>query len=113
MIVKTDTLRKQLVPISDELSTATPLNFWNYQAGLVLFQPRQGQDEKWITHSDAEVITYVLEGQGRLRLHEEESALSPGVICHISVNTPHDFVANGDIPLLMFYITIKVDSKAA
>ena len=51
-------------------------------------------------------------GQGRLRLQEEESTVAPGVICHISVNTPHDFVAEGDTPLLMFFVTIKVNSAA-
>ena len=112
MITATDTLRKELVPINDEISAVTPLRFRNYQAGLVLFQPRQGPDEKWITHTDAEVIGYVLEGQGRLRLQEEESTVAPGGICHISVNTPHDFVAEGDTPLLMFYVTIKVNSAA-
>jgi len=113
MIATTETLRKELVPISDEISTVTPLSSWNYEAGLVLFQPRQGRDEKWIVHTDAEVISYVLEGQGRLRMQEEESTVGPGVICHISENTPHDFVAEGDTPLLMFYVTIKTNSEAA
>ncbi len=112
MITTTDTLLKQLVPINDEISTVTPLSFPSYQAGLVLFQPRQREDEKWITHTDAEVIGYVLKGQGRLRLQEEESKVSPGVLCHISVNTPHDFLAEGDEPLLMFYVTVKVNSAA-
>ena len=113
MIVTTDTLRKKLAPISDELSAVTPFSFWNYQAGLVRFQPQQVREEKWIIHTDAEVISYVLEGQGRLRLQEEESTLAPGVICHISVNTPHDFVAEGNAPLLMFYVTIKVKPEVA
>jgi len=113
MITTTDTLLKELVPISDEISAATPLSFRNYQAGLVLFQPREGRDEKWITHKDAEVVSYVLEGQGRLRLQEEESTVSPGDLCHIAVNTPHDFLAEGDQPLLMFYVTIKVNSAGA
>ncbi len=112
MITTTETLLKELVPISDEISMVTPLSFRNYQAGLVLFQPRQREDEKWITHTDAEVICYVVEGQGRLRLQEEESTVGPGVICHISVNTPHDFLAEGDEPLLMFYVTVKVNSEA-
>ena len=112
MITTTDTLLKDLVPISDEISTVTPLSFRNYQAGLVLFQPRQRKDEKWITHTDADVIGYVLKGQGRLRLQEKESQVSPGVLCHISANTPHDFLAEGDEPLLMFYVTIKVNSEA-
>ena len=38
MITATDTLRKELVPINDEISAVTPLSFRNYQAGLVLFQ---------------------------------------------------------------------------
>jgi len=84
------------------------LGFDNYQAGLVLFQPRQQEQEKWITHDDAEVVSYVLEGSGRLRLPEEESGVGPGMICHIPVNTPHDFVAEGEEPLLMFYVTVKV-----
>ncbi len=113
MIVTTETLLKKLVPISDEMSAVTPFNFWNYQAGLVLFQPGQERDDKWITHTDAEVLCYVLEGQGRLRLQDEESTLTPGAICHIAGNTPHDFVAEGEAPLLMFYVTIKVSSEIA
>ena len=112
MITTTDTLLKELVPINDEISTVTPLSFPNYQAGLVLFQPRQREDEKWITHTDAEVIGYVLKGQGRLRLRDEESTVSPGVLCHNPANTPHDFLAEGDEPLLMFYVTVKVKSEA-
>ncbi len=112
MITTTDTLLKQLVPINDEISTVTPLSFPSYQAGLVLFQPRQREDAKWITHTDAEVIGYVLQGQGRLRLQDEESKVSPGVLCHIAANTPHDFLAEGDEPLLMFFVTVKVNSEA-
>ena len=113
MIVTTETLRTKLVPISDEMSVVTPFNSWNYQAGLVLFQPGEARDDKWITHTDAEVLSYVLEGQGRLRLQDEESTLAPGAICHIARNTPHDFVAEGEAPLLMFYVTIKVSSETA
>jgi len=58
------------------------------------------------------VIGLVLKGQGRLRLRDEESTVSPGVLCHISANTPHDFLAEGDEPLLMFYVTVKVNSEA-
>ena len=52
------------------------------------------------------------QGQGRLRLQDEESTVSPGVLCHIPANTPHDFLAEGDEPLLMFYVTVKVKSEA-
>ncbi len=88
MNVTTDTLGKQLVPISDEL-TATPLNFWNYQAELVLFPSCQGQDEKWMTHSDAEVITYVSEGQGRLPLRTLRQGEGPA--SHLLANWLHEF----------------------
>lgn len=108
MIATTEALRKKLVPLSDEIRAVTPLSFPNYRAGLVLFKPRRGGKENWITHADREVISYILEGQGRLRLGEEEFSVAPGIICHIPVNTSHDFVAEGDVPLLMFYVTIKV-----
>ena len=108
MILTTAALRQELKPINDEISAAIPLGFDNYQAGLVLFQPRQQEQDKWITHDDAEVVSYVLEGRGRLRLPEEESGVESGMICHIPVNTPHDFVAEGEEPLLMFYVTVKV-----
>lgn len=110
MIATTESLRQKLVPINDEISAAIPLNFDSYQAGLVLFQPRREKVDKWITHNDAEVVSYVLEGHGRLRLPEENHRVAPGMICHIPVNTSHDFVAEGEEPLLMFYVTVKVGS---
>jgi len=76
----------------------------------VAFQPRQNTDKKWITHDDAEVISYVLEGHGQLHLPDEDVPLSPGSICHIPVNTPHDFVARSETPLVMFYVTVKIQN---
>ena len=108
MIVTTESLRQELVPVNDEISAAIPWSFDHYQAGLVLFQPRRDQEDKWITHNDAEVVSYILEGTGRLRLPEEDHRVAPGMICHIPVDTSHDFVAEGEEPLVMFYVTVKV-----
>lgn len=108
MITNVDALREGLIAINEEISVATPWHTDSYRAGLIVFQPRQTGDEKWITHEDTEVISHILEGQGRLRLPGEEVNLSPGDICHIPVNTPHDFVATGDTALVMFYLTVKV-----
>jgi len=111
MITNLDALREKLIAINDEISVVTPFHTDSYQAGLVAFQPRQNADEKWITHDDAEVISYVLEGQGQLQLPDEDVPLTPGIICHIPVNVPHDFVAQGKAPLVMFYISIKVGKR--
>mgnify|MGYP001445801687 CR=1 FL=1 len=110
MIVATESLRQVLVTVNDEISAAIPLSFESYQAGLVLFQPRRKKEESWITHGNAEVVSYVLEGNGRLRLPEANHRVAPGMICRIPVNTAHDFVAEGEEPLLMFCVTVKVGS---
>ena len=53
----------------------------------------------------------MLEGRGRLRLGEAEIALEPGSVCHIPANTAHDFVAEGDAPLVLFYAVIDHSPK--
>lgn len=111
MITNLAALREKLIAINAEISVATPFQAAGFQAGLVAFQPRQGDDDKSITHTDAEVITYVLEGRGRLRLPDGATSLWPGTICYIPLNTRHDFVAEGDAPLLMFYVTVKVQAE--
>jgi len=108
MITSLEALRQGLIALNDEISVVTPFHANNYRAGLVAFQPRRIDDKKWITHADAEVISHVLEGQGQLCLPTEAISLSPGTLCHIPPNTPHDFVAVGNTALLMFYITINV-----
>ena len=108
MIVTTESLRQELVSVNDEISAAIPLSFDHYEAGLVSLQPGPDRPDKWITHEDAEVVSYVLEGTGRLRLPEENQRVAPGMICHIPVNTPHDFVAESEESLVMFYVTVKV-----
>lgn len=107
MIVTTTSLLKELNPVNSEISVAIPLNFSHYQSGIVKFEPRRANEDKWITHENAEVVSYVLKGKGRFRLQKKDHHVTPGTICHVPVNTSHDFVADGE-PLVMFYINITV-----
>ena len=100
-------LRDQLKAVNPEMRVATPFKGGNYQAGLIAFQPRAALDDKFITHAASDVIAHVLEGRGRLRLSETEFALEPGSVCRIPANTAHDFVAEGDAPMVLFYAVIE------
>ena len=104
-------LREQLKAINPEMRVATPFRGGNYQAGLIVFQPQTAPDDEFITHAASDVVAHVLEGQGRLRLGEAEIALEPGSVCHIPANTAHDFVAEGDAPLVLFYALIDHSPK--
>ena len=78
----------------------------NYEAGVVRFSPGAGGDPKQITHADQDVLCYVLSGGGRVRAGGHETALAPGMLCHISANTPHDFAASAE-PLSLYYCLIR------
>jgi quercetin dioxygenase-like cupin family protein len=95
------------------MSVATPFKGGNHQAGLIAFQPQAARDAKFITHAASDVLAHVLEGRGRLRLGDTEMALEPGSVCHIPANTAHDFVAEGDAPLLLFYANVAYTWAAA
>ncbi len=101
-------LREQLKAINLETRVATLFRGGNYQAGLIAFEPRAAPDDKFITHAASDVIAHVLEGRGRLRLSETETALEPGSVCRIPANTAHDFVAEGDAPLVLFFAVIEL-----
>ncbi len=77
-----------------------------YEAGVVRFTPGAGGDPKQITHTDQDVLCYVLSGAGRLRLGGSETPLAPGLLCHIPANTPHDFAATSE-PLSLYYCLIR------
>lgn len=106
-VIHLDLLRDQLKPINSEMSVATPFRGPNYQAGLVAFRPRAAPGDEFITHAASDVLTHVLDGRGRLRLAESEVALEPGALCHIPAGTAHDFVAEGDAPLVLFFAVIE------
>jgi quercetin dioxygenase-like cupin family protein len=99
-------LREQLKAIRSEMQVATPFQGSNYRAGLIVFQPQAAPDDKFITHAASDILAHVLEGRGRLRLSETEIALEPGSVCHIPAHTAHDFVAEGQAPMLLFYAVI-------
>ena len=99
-------LREQLKAIRPEMQVATPFKGSHYRAGLIAFQPQAALDDKFITHAASDILAHVLEGRGRLRLSETEIVLEPGSVCHIPANTAHDFVAEGEAPMLLFYAVI-------
>ena len=110
-VTRLNLLREQLAPVNREMSVATP--FWgqNYQAGLIAFQVLAERDDKFITHATSDVLAHILEGHGRLRLSDSEVALGPGLVCHVPAGTAHDFVAEDDTPLLLFYALIDTNQS--
>ncbi len=99
-------LLPELERISEEISFRTCFQGGNFEAGIVVFHPRHSADPKYITHSDKDLVCYVIKGSGRLRIDGEERAVAPGLVSHIPKGTPHDFCASGE-ELLIFYLTIQ------
>ena len=52
-------------------------------------------------HVEAEEIYYMTAGNGRLRLGDEESAVTAGDCIVIAPGTPHKLWNTGDVPLML------------
>ncbi len=95
--------------ISDEIRYRSFLEEEGFSVGLIAFRPGGGSDPKQINHRDKDVVCHVLSGRGRLRLADQTIDLEPGILCHVPKGTPHDFAADQDEELVLFYSLIKTD----
>jgi mannose-6-phosphate isomerase-like protein (cupin superfamily) len=100
-----EALLAALEQVNDEIGYRRYASGPGYECGLVRFMPREGDDERQVTHPNKDVLCQVVQGRGRLRTPAETTELEPGALCRISAGTPHDFVAT-DEPLVLFYVSI-------
>ena len=98
--------------ISDEIRYRSFLEEERYSMGLIAFRPGKDTDPKQISHRDKDVVCHVLSGRGRLRLADQTIHLEPGILCHLPKGTPHDFAAEQDEELVLFYSLIKTEGQA-
>lgn len=106
-IVKINKALTRLKRINDEIRYAPLAEGRGFTAGLISFRPKRGADAKQIEHRDRDVLCHVLKGRGRLRVNKRRIALKPGTLCHIPKGTPHDFAAEKNGELILFYSLIK------
>jgi mannose-6-phosphate isomerase-like protein (cupin superfamily) len=105
--VKINQALKGLKKISDEIRYADCFEEKQFTSGLIAFRATKNSDPKQINHDDKDVVCYVIKGNGRLRVNGKRIFLRPGMICHISKGTPHDFAAAKNTELVLFYSLIK------
>ncbi len=101
-----------LEKISDEISHKNFLEEEGFSVGLIAFRPGGAQDPKQINHRDKDVVCHVLSGHGRLRLVDQIIPLEPGILCHLPKGTPHDFAAEHDEELILFYSLIRTQGRS-
>jgi mannose-6-phosphate isomerase-like protein (cupin superfamily) len=82
-----------------------------YDAGVIAFEPRPQPDARLICHTDRDVLCQVLAGEGRLRFDEQTEDVAVGTWYRIPAGVRHDFAASGDRPLVLFYVSIKVEPE--
>lgn len=92
--------------LSGEMSHQRLAAAETFEAGVIRFSPVPAADPKQITHTDQDVLCYILSGAGRLRTGQSETPLREGMFCHIPANTPHDFAATTE-PLTLLYTLIR------
>jgi mannose-6-phosphate isomerase-like protein (cupin superfamily) len=105
--VKISQALKRLKKISDEIRYASCFEEKQFTSGLIAFRPTKNSDPKQINHADKDVVCQVIKGSGQLRINGKRVLLRPGMICHISKGTPHDFAAGKKGELVLFYSLIK------
>ncbi len=101
-----------LEKISDEISHRNFLEEEGFSMGFIAFKPGGAKDPKQINHRDKDVVCHVLSGRGRLRLVDQTIHLEPGIICHLPKGTPHDFAAENDEELVLFYSLIRTEGQS-
>lgn len=57
------------------------------------------------THDDAEEIFYVVSGNGRIRVGEEEEDIGPGSCVFVAIGNEHQLINNGDETLKIIAVT--------
>ncbi len=99
-------LLSHLEPLTPEIRFHDLVSRPTFKAGLIAFSPGGTPDPKQITHSDRDVLCYVIRGRGRLRTDGQLTMLEPGILCHVPAKVPHDFAATGE-ELLLLYVLIE------
>lgn len=107
----TQSLLDELQKVTEEIAYRRFSSGPGYECGVVRFLPRAGEPSQ-VTHEDKDVLCYVLQGQGRLRIGENIREVLPGDLFRIPARTPHDFSA-GDEPLVLVYVSITVSEPPA
>ena len=105
-VLKISSALRRLKKINDEIRYADCFKEKRFTSGLIAFRPANNSDPKQINHDDKDVVCYVIQGRGRLRVHGKRIPLRPGIVCHIPKGTPHDFAAGKNGHLLLFYSLI-------
>jgi mannose-6-phosphate isomerase-like protein (cupin superfamily) len=106
-VVKLNEALKSLKKINDEIRYANFFDEKHFTAGVIVFGSMKSSDRKSIIHDDRDVVCHVLQGSGTLECNGKRIRLAPGIICHISKQTPHDFAAARNGELILFYSLIK------
>jgi mannose-6-phosphate isomerase-like protein (cupin superfamily) len=106
-VVRISQALKRLKKINPEIRYADCFEEKQFTSGLIAFRPTKNSDPKQINHEDKDVVCHVIKGNGRLRVNGKRIPLRPGIICHIPKGTPHDFAAEKNVELVLFYSLIK------
>lgn len=106
-IIKVQGVLKKLQKISPEIRYKSCAEGKSFSTGLISFRPKKDADPRQIRHRDKDVVCHVLRGRGQLRVSSRKIALTPGTICHIPKGIPHDFAAEKNREMVLFYSLIK------
>ena len=106
-VVKIKAALKGLKKLNNEIRYTDCFADKQFTAGLIAFRPSKNAKPKQINHADKDVLCHVIKGSGRLRVRGKRTQLKPGMVCHISKGTPHDFAAGRRGELVLFYSLIK------
>jgi len=108
-VLNLDELIANLERLTPDIRFRDVLSCPTFKAGLIAFAPGGMADPKHVIHPDKDVLCYVLQGRGRLRVDGTLTPLEPGMLCHVPAQAPHDFAATEE-ELLLLYILIEVAS---
>jgi mannose-6-phosphate isomerase-like protein (cupin superfamily) len=106
-VIKINAALKGLKKLNDEIQYADCFSGKQFTAGLIAFRPSKKINPKQINHTDKDVVCHVVKGSGSVRVRGRRTPLRPGMVCHISKGTPHDFAAGRNGDLVLFYSLIK------
>jgi mannose-6-phosphate isomerase-like protein (cupin superfamily) len=106
-IVRIREALKQLQELNSEIRYKSCAEGKSFSTGLISFRPKKDADPRQIRHRDKDVVCHVLRGRGQLRVNGRKIALTPGTICHIPKGIPHDFAAEKNREMVLFYSLIK------
>ena len=74
---------------------AAPWNMGTRNIWMGITIVDQGSSSSFHTHHDTEEVFFVISGQGKIRVNEEEEAIGPGSCIYIPIGSPHQLVNTG------------------